>query len=496
MAKRNIGYLLPAGDAYTDEVACMMLMYPDKPEYRQALFGALDYFGTWLAWERDDDKKGKDAARAWAEAILLTRECMEMNTCETMLALLTEIRDNTGVYCCDVVDVTEGDQYTDAVEDGVEDEVPQNIVDAGYATDVDDWDGFYDYKCMISHLMILNIQAQTVKIESIMLPTGAVVGGVAALAAIVALILAGTGLVLVFGIVLAVAGVSGLYAAIALLGEAGLSDLVDDLETNYDALVCAIYEADGSAAAVDALKDAIDELFSVPEAAFLKNLNLSAQLKALYAGRYDQQDVAEILADKGYDVLDYSCVTCGLPAPPEGAFTWPIEITGITINPDPGHLTIESSSHDGESFVSACTKITSTGRYVYVDMTVAPSPYWDVPGVEHRGIVYSGVECDWTDNSEFVIPLPGYLQDGPKAGHNYSSNNYLLFSNPGGSYEEDIFTYLGMTNSQPGMSGTHGLDQDPNVERTIRFRFYLYGNTPPTAANFTGLGFYWALNNP
>jgi hypothetical protein len=36
-------------------------------------------------------------------------------------------------------------------------------------------------------------------------------------------------------------------------------------------------------------------------------MNLDAQLKALYAGRYNQQDIAEKMADNGLDPGDYTC---------------------------------------------------------------------------------------------------------------------------------------------------------------------------------------------
>lgn len=334
MTKQNIGYLLPDGDAYTDELACLMVFYPDKPEYRQAFFGAYFYFSNWLAWERDSGKRGKDAAAAWRLAVEATMGCIEMNTCETMIQLLTEIRDNTGIYCCDVVDVSDGDQYTDVVEDEVGD-VPQNIIDAGYATGVTDWDGFYDYKCMISHVMVTNMQAQCEKILNIIDQSGAALVGVVALAAIMATILTAGGAVLVYGIVLAIIGAAGLYAALAEVGEAGMPDLIDAVEEHHDALACAIYQSDGSDDAAVALKSEIDALFNVAQAALLKNLNLPAQLKALYAARYDQQDIAEIMADNGYDVLDYDCSDCG----EEGLFMdyqFPSDVQGWSAGSDVG----------------------------------------------------------------------------------------------------------------------------------------------------------------
>lgn len=308
MMQKNIGYPLPSGSAYTDEMACLMLFYPDKAEYRQALMSAYFYFGNWLAWEKESDKKGKDAALAWKEAIEVTMGCIEMNTCETILNLLAEIRDNTGIYCCDAVDITDGDQYTDEVEDGVGD-VPQNIIDAGYATGASDWDGFYDYKCMVSHVMVDNLKAQLETILNAIDQSGAILVGVVALAAIAVTILTAGGALLATGIVLSLIGVAGLSAALTEIGEAALPDLIDAVDDNHDALACAIYNADGSANAVTALKDEIDNQFTGVQAAVLQNLNIPASLKALYAGRYDQQDIAQNLADLGYDVLDYDC-TC------------------------------------------------------------------------------------------------------------------------------------------------------------------------------------------
>ena len=72
MAKKNLGYLLPDGEAFTEEMACALVFYPDKKEYRQALGGSLGYLSTWLAWERDDDKRGSDAAREWKIALVMT----------------------------------------------------------------------------------------------------------------------------------------------------------------------------------------------------------------------------------------------------------------------------------------------------------------------------------------------------------------------------------------------------------------------------------------
>lgn len=148
------GYLLPDGEAYTDELACVLLFYPDKDEYRRALRGALDYFGVWLAWERDSAKRGKDAARAWKEANEFTYECMDMNYCALILANLDAIVNLLSQqHCCDGTNsVTYFDQtiVTTTIVPGVGDP-PASWGESEVPTDWDDWS---QYVCYHAHLYV------------------------------------------------------------------------------------------------------------------------------------------------------------------------------------------------------------------------------------------------------------------------------------------------------------------------------------------------------
>lgn len=65
-------YLLPEGDVSEDQLACMRVWYPDRPEYRRALLGSLGFLATWVAWERDKDKRARIAASSWRVALLKT----------------------------------------------------------------------------------------------------------------------------------------------------------------------------------------------------------------------------------------------------------------------------------------------------------------------------------------------------------------------------------------------------------------------------------------
>lgn len=206
--------------------------------------------------------------------------------------------------CCDAGDVTDGDRYTDRVTDG-EGDVPQPIIDAGYADDSEDWEGFVDYKCMIATVLVDQLVAKLNEIAPLVDATGAILGGVAALAGILAVIFGTGGLAVVFGIVAGVGATSLLYQA--LTDFDWVDGLADKVTANNAELVCSIMNADGDESSLVALNDKIDELFTIPEALILKNMNLGPTLKSLYAGRYDQQDVAEILFEAGYELGDFHC---------------------------------------------------------------------------------------------------------------------------------------------------------------------------------------------
>jgi len=306
--QKDKGYLLPAV-AYTEDMVCQLVYYPDKPEYRRALLGSLAYLATWIAWEKEPEHKAKDASLSWKIALDATMECWQM-------ACLEQLQDDVAAIlaimqipqaCCDPGDFTDGGQYTDRVVDG-EGNVPQNIIDAGYASGTGDWAGFDDYKCMIAHVTINQLSARLLEIAPLVDASGAILGGVAALAGILAVVVGTGGLAIVFGIVAGIGATSLLYQAIADFGV--VDTLAAKVVTNHDELACSIYEADGDAAALVALNAKIDELFTAPEALLLKNMNNGPTLKMLYAGRYDQQDIAGILDDAGYELGDFDCSGC------------------------------------------------------------------------------------------------------------------------------------------------------------------------------------------
>ena len=231
-----------------------------------------------------------------------------------IIPLIDEIEDllrllNSHAQCCGSQDITNGDQFTDEVTDGVGD-VPDNIVSAGYASDSSDWAGFDDYKCMIAHLVIDDMEWKLRAILPYIDSTGAIIGGIGTVAAVIASIIATGGLALVFEMLAAVGAAATIWSGIVKIGDSGTEALADAVNDAHQELACAIYFADGTTNALATLNNTIDDLFTDAEALILKNLNLGPVIKSLYAGRYDQQNVAQLLADKGYDLDDFDCTLC------------------------------------------------------------------------------------------------------------------------------------------------------------------------------------------
>lgn len=230
-----------------------------------------------------------------------------MGYCDDLLTTLEALlAATTALQCCGDQDITDGKQYTDEIVDGVGD-VPQNIIDAGYATDAADWSGFDDYKCMISHLAVEHVETFFREISPFINDTKIVVGGIGVVGALLGGILVVVGLPISAGILVALGAAAGIWTWISAYGRSAVDDLADEIATNHDALACAIYQSDGVSAAIDAFNTEVDSLFSTIDAIAIKAIGFEPQLRAMYAGRYDQEDIAAKLEDLGYSVGGYTC---------------------------------------------------------------------------------------------------------------------------------------------------------------------------------------------
>ena len=241
----NRGYLLPEGEAYEEEHECMILFYPKRDEYRQALFGALDYFGTWLAWERDSGKRGKDAARAWKEAIDATRDCIDMNTCGNILALLTNIEINTRTCCGETnyVSYQENIVITTVIVPG------SGPAPATYGeTAVADWDEWLEYVCYQAHKYVDDLIQTAEKLDLALSIGGYMLDFIAHLFSIVQWRMVEDLIPVNFSMIQAIFNA---------LGQAGIqnefADLAIDFEVYREDIVCSLIQGTSLAAAVEDL---------------------------------------------------------------------------------------------------------------------------------------------------------------------------------------------------------------------------------------------------
>jgi hypothetical protein len=400
-----MGYPLPPGDASEDELECCIVFYPKRDAYRRALMGSLDYLATWIAWERDSEKRGQDAAASWKLANIQTWECTNMGYCDDLATTLQALLAATqALECCGEQDFTDGEQYTDDVVDGVGD-VPQNIIDAGYATGPTDWAGFDDYKCMISHLAVDHIESFFREILPHINASGIVVGGVGVVGALLGAILVIVGLPISAGIILALGSASAIWYWITEYGQSAVQDVADGIATNHDALACAIYNGDGVGDAIDDFNAKVDDLFGAIDAVAIKAVGFEPQLRAMYSGRYDQEDIAQRMDDLGYELVGYAC-DCVEPEPPPSGYELVnagyLELeydtgcvdTGSVVDPETGIVTLSFTVNTGTWILHHHIQVTSveeTGwlKHGWVVDLISYSGASNVPSYRGGGTSFS-----------------------------------------------------------------------------------------------------------
>jgi hypothetical protein len=71
--RKDVGYLLP--EVIDPEAAvCIRVYVPDAPEYIAAFWGSYEFLTAWIAWEKDDAHRGKEAAAVWKPYFEQSRE--------------------------------------------------------------------------------------------------------------------------------------------------------------------------------------------------------------------------------------------------------------------------------------------------------------------------------------------------------------------------------------------------------------------------------------
>ncbi|GAH56285.1 unnamed protein product, partial [marine sediment metagenome] len=211
--------------------ACQLVYLPDRPEYWQAFLGALSYMTTWKAWERDDDKRGKDAAENWREAFELTMGCWRMTCLDDLksdvAAILAVLQ--LQLQCCDENSTYgESSEYETDIIPGVGDD-PETYGE----TEVEDWDEWTEYLCYQANEWVDELILQAGNWEVYLNAGGATIGLLAGSIVAISFFVVG-GFVSVPILMLAFAGIAaGMTATL-------FSDAADDIEAARDDIICAI----------------------------------------------------------------------------------------------------------------------------------------------------------------------------------------------------------------------------------------------------------------
>lgn len=283
------GYPLPPGELGEDEIVCQLVYLPDRAEYWQALYAAIAYFATWKAWERDEDKRGQDAASDWRMALELTTRCWRM-TCLTditdrmddIIAMLALKKD-----CCDDnITYGPGTDVTTDIEPDVGD--PPDFYGE---TAVTDWDDWREHICLNAHLYVDKLVWQASEMDDLLQLGGVTIGAVGA----ALLLLGAVGLAIAVPFAVVAATAAGILAAGTL---AVFLTTADDIEDAREDIVCALIQGDSVR---DVIEDALG-VASLDWLLFFAYVPYESATAIIYEGGYEGEYLPPELRD--------DCNTC------------------------------------------------------------------------------------------------------------------------------------------------------------------------------------------
>lgn len=358
-------------------------------------FIALLHSSTYdLGWRATFRIKGYDFSD-WDELQRLISEGLDglndMARLTDLFAYLEQILDAIGAIdpCCGQVQYGVPPDYS-LDETG---DVPQSVIDAGYATDVTDWTGYTDYKCMAAHVMVNTVQQTLEEWANMLEGPGKTIFVISALLASLWLtwITAGAGAVIVIaGLSVDALAIWGVWEALLEWTPSTLRTLAGDVDDARSDLVCAMYFGDGLDDIKTDLDAAYDTLFSTAEATILKLASTKARIAALFAGHYGDKDAAQALADLGADVADYSCDCSG-----------PVIAKVIEVHSFTG-LSSGDIVHDGDELAFSVNE--PTEHYCALVLGDETSGPWDVTGKHLRFTLVS--QTGWSNSTNW--DLVGY----------------------------------------------------------------------------------------
>jgi hypothetical protein len=143
------GYLLPEEISPVDN-EYIIVAVPAHEGHRRAFWDAMQRLGYWWAWERDDLRRGKDAAARWREAIEETLELWER--IGTLSPLTINVNCGSQNVCCNqqLYIVLNNDIHLSPEDYDEIIALPGGSIDDGVNPPRPDWenyDAYQQYKC-------------------------------------------------------------------------------------------------------------------------------------------------------------------------------------------------------------------------------------------------------------------------------------------------------------------------------------------------------------
>jgi hypothetical protein len=417
------GYPLPAGDAFTEDLACSLIFWPDKPEYRRALRASLHYLGTWGAWERDEARRGRDAAAAWKEANELTEGCLEMNLCDQMITLLTEIRDAQRACSCAVgnyVTYNENLTVSTIILPGVG-QPPATWGDQAIST----WDDWSNYVCGAGHLYVDDLKDTADKLKAVALVGGLTIDFVAHLFSIVQWRMVEQIIPVDFSLIQTI--LNGLGEGLINLDVEAIKA---DIEAHRENIVCALLLGDDLATVVEGALDS-SPIWDL----FFQFLDYESTTAAIYRGEVD--GYGYLTPDWRTDCLCGSLYDCGDTPLNDCSFEsqglnegWELSAQGIMpIWVQDATDGVVSLVLDGGTGGSGYPQ-----RYVYQDFTVDTSGNYDFRFDNKR---YQGVYSTYF--ALYYWNGSAWIQQGSNMAcdldNNWSQSHYILSLTAGTQYQ-------------------------------------------------------------
>lgn len=311
------GYLIPDNPT-PENLGCMLVFYPDDPLYSAALLGSLTFLGTWVAWEKDGTTRAKLAAEAWKEANEETMATCGQNIAEAMNNIADAIMNRP---CCDTPVTVNIDTPITVTIPPDDTGQPPNIDDTPIGdpntdpppNNYTDWPTYYDDRCKASNWYADKIIEMIGKLENIgdvALVVSVVVAGITLFFPPAFIATIGT---------IALLGLASDIIGIGLRGDFSfnhLKTIADDMESDKEGLVCAIYKATTPLDMLDQAVAWFNEKIDASSTALGWSAGTTSSVKSFF-NRYFGDYVVEWFESAFVDAVpvDYvpsvDCSSCG-----------------------------------------------------------------------------------------------------------------------------------------------------------------------------------------